>query len=414
MKIQPHPGPRGVLLNLFSVALSAVNGRRCVAEYLARHALSAQKIRAIAIGKASASMMQGVLDAEPARLDAGLVITKAGHAERFEARAPIVQLESAHPYPDQRSLDAGQRLLQFIHALPPAQTLLFLISGGASALVEVLPSGIDARRLHEFNQWLLGQGWPIEVMNRIRKSVSLIKAGRLASELSGRNVLQLMISDVPGDDMSVIGSGLLIPSRDPISGPENLPAWLTAMQTDVPPPPLPDSACFSSIESHIIANNTRLRGAAADAAQAEGFSVQCNESIEGDAVAQGTRIAHTLLDGPAGVYLWGGETVVRLPSQPGRGGRCQHLALAAACELSGRDKVTLLAVGSDGNDGPGDVAGALVDGQTLVRGRDGGAGDPQAALTAADTGSFLAASGDLIDTGPTGTNVMDLVIGLKT
>jgi len=414
MKFHAHSDRRQILLNLFSASLAAVNGRRCVAEFLSARPPAIQSIRAIAIGKAAASMMQGVLDVAALPLTAGLVITKSGHTQQFGSGVPIRQLESAHPYPDQRSLDAGQALLAFIHQTPPEAGLLFLLSGGTSALVEVLPPGIDARRLHDFNQWLLAQGWPIDVMNRVRKSVSLIKAGRLAHELGGRKTLQLLISDVPGDDLSVIGSGLLVPSHDTIGLPETLPAWLPALQAEVPAPPAPGDPVFANIESHIIANNDRLRAAAAGLAQSLGFSIQANTQLAGEAAQLGRRFAQTLCQGPAGIYLWGGESVVRLPAESGNGGRCQHLALAAGCELAGRDDVLLLAAGSDGTDGPGEVAGALVDGQSVLRGRDGGGGDPEQALRAADAGSFLAASGDLIDTGPTGTNVMDLVIGLKT
>lgn len=369
----------------------------------------------MAIGKAAASMLQGVLDQSAHQLEAALVITKVGHTEDFSnAPLAITQLESAHPYPDARSLAAGEHLRQFIHDVPPDIELLFLISGGASSLVEVLPPGVDAQVLHDFNVWLLARGWPIDVMNQLRKSISLIKAGRLARMLGGHQVLQLVISDVPGDQLSVIGSGLLVANEDAANPPAVLPDWVTRLQARVTGAPPASDPCFTGIQSHIIASNSQLRVRAASAAHRLGYAIQCNAQLEGDAAEQGQAIARHLVDGPPGVYLWGGETVVSLPEQPGQGGRCQHLALAAARELAGHNDISLLAVGSDGNDGPGDVAGALVDGQTLMRGHDAGAPAPEHALRAADAGRFLTASGDLIDTGPTGTNVMDLVIGLKT
>lgn len=406
---------RDVLLNFFSQSIQTVNGRHCVAAFLSEHALPAQKVRVIAIGKAAASMMQGVLTEHADQVDAGLIITKTGHTESFEACTPhIVQLESAHPYPDQRSIDAGRHLLRFLEQTPYESGLLFLISGGTSSLVEVLPEGIEVEQLHALNCWLLAQGWPIEMMNQVRKSVSLIKAGRLAQHVAGHAVMQLVISDVPGDDLSVIGSGLLVPDVAVMGMPEHLPNWLVHMQALVPAAPAADDNCFATIQSHIIVSNARLRSEVARLAERNGYVVCCNEVLDGDAAIQGVAIARTLIDGPPGIYLWGGETVVTLPAQPGQGGRCQHLALAAAEVLAGYDGLVLLAVGTDGTDGPGDVAGAMVDGQTLNRGRDAGASSPSVALRQADAGSFLAASGDLVDTGPTGTNVMDLVIGLKT
>jgi len=406
---------RRILLNIYSNSLKRVSGRECVAEFLSRHALPAQKVRVIAIGKAASSMMQGVFEKYADQVNAGIIITKPGHTESFTASAPhILQLESAHPYPDQRSIEAGRQLLGFIDETPSDVGLLFLISGGASSLVEVLPENIDVEQLHRLNRWLLAQGWPIDRMNQIRKAVSLIKAGRLAQRVAGHAVMQLVISDVPGDELSVIGSGLLVPDAQSTVLRDQLPDWVAHIQSQVPASPTAGDSCFARIESHIIASNSYLRAEVVRQANAMGNVVQCNQPLEGDAALQGTAIARALIEGDRGIYVWGGETVVTLPPQTGQGGRCQHLALAAAETLAGHDDLTLLAVGTDGTDGPGEVAGALVDGQTLLRGKDAGAMSAGNALQLADAGSFLAASGDLVDTGPTGTNVMDLVIGLKT
>lgn len=415
MKSLYKTGARDVLLNLFSMSLRVVNGQQCVANFLSRHALPAPKVRVIAIGKAAASMLQGVLAGHARQVEAGLVITKAGHTERFDAElTSITQFESAHPYPDQRSIEAGRLLLDFIEQAPRDTGLLFLISGGASSLVEVLPDAGDVAQLQKLNHWLLAQGWPIDQMNQVRKSVSLIKAGRLARWIGGHAVMQLVISDVPGNDLSVIGSGLLAADTHVGSLPDALPDWIVQMQAQVPAAPAANEACFARIESHIIASNHLLRAEVTRLAGAMGYTVRCNQFVDGDAARQGLALARMLIEGAAGIYIWGGETVVPLPPQPGQGGRCQHLALAAAQILAGHDNMTLLAVGSDGTDGPGEVAGALVDGHTLERGRDAGALTAAEALQRADAGRFLAASGDLVDTGPTGTNVMDLIIGLKT
>jgi hydroxypyruvate reductase len=164
----------------------------------------------------------------------------------------------------------------------------------------------------------------------------------------------------------------------------------------------------------ILADNRRARRAALAHARALGYAVhEPAELLAGDAAAAGRRLAAILLEGPPGVTIWGGETTVRLPPAPGVGGRNQHLALAAAGVLAGSDSCYLLAAGTDGSDGPTEDAGALVDGCTLQRASLEGF-DAESSLAAANAGPLLEASGDLIATGPTGTNVMDLVIGLKS
>jgi hydroxypyruvate reductase len=155
------------------------------------------------------------------------------------------------------------------------------------------------------------------------------------------------------------------------------------------------------------------KSAAAAAGRRVGLRVQLDEHpVDGDAALAGRRLARALLDGPRGLHIWGGETTVRLPDTPGRGGRNQHLALAAAIELAGHPDVLLMSAGTDGTDGPTDDAGALVDGFTLERAADAGL-DAAASLARADSGSLLESSGDLIRTGPTGTNVMDLILGYR-
>ena len=165
---------------------------------------------------------------------------------------------------------------------------------------------------------------------------------------------------------------------------------------------------------HIVANLQMAREAAELRARELGFQVHRQDRfIEGDAAETGRGLADELLQGPEGITIWGGETTVELPPEPGRGGRNQHLALAAATRLAGSGNCYLLSAGTDGTDGPTEDAGALVDAETLLRGTQEGM-EAERCLTAADAGAFLEASGDLITTGPTGTNVMDLIIGLKS
>ncbi len=400
------------LLSLYQAALRSVNGEQAVRQYFEEHPLPGEWA-VVAIGKAAAAMAKGGQQALGERLHSGLVITKYGHA------APSLQanrwrvLESGHPLPDENSLRAGETLLEFLHQLPNEIPLLFLLSGGASSLVEVLPDGLGLEELERVNDWLLSSGLTIGEMNRVRKHLSAIKAGRLARHLGGRRCLQMLISDVPGDDPATIGSAPLYPSAA-LTLPNNLPEWLKELVDTGEPSPEESEPVFATIETHIIASNARARQAVSEAARSIGLTVKDHPGhFQGKVDTLAAEFVDELLASPAGVLLlWGGESSVALPLNPGRGGRNQHMALAAAKLLAGREDCLLLAAGTDGSDGPTEEAGALVDGMTVRRGEEEGS-SAEAALREADSGRFLEVSGDLIETGPTGTNVMDLVIAWK-
>ena len=403
---------RQQLLEIFRTAVSAVGGQACVSEYLRRHS-PANPIFLIAFGKAACAMARGAHETLGDRILGGLVITKRGSSEPL----PWPVLEAGHPMPDESSLKAGERLIEFVKSIPQDAQVLVLLSGGASALVEALPSGLGLAQLRELNRWLLGAGLDIHAMNAIRKRISLLKGGRLAQLLYPRKVLCLAISDVSGDDPRSIGSGPLVvePEADTPQLSAGAPEWLRTALQQAPPLPRPNDACFRSVEFKIIARLDDAKRAAAETARKLGYKVKSHaEFIEGDAVETGEQLARGLLESEPGVVqMWGGETTVRLPPNPGRGGRNQSLALSAARVLKGRENVWLLSAGTDGSDGPTEDAGALVDGATVARGKLHGL-DADVALAKADAGTFLEASGDLIHTGPTGTNVMDLMLGLKS
>ena len=395
---------RRQLLDIYQAALHAVAGDRAVAAWLQAHSLEGEWA-VLAVGKAAGAMVQGAREGLGARLCEVLVITKAehgGHAHRGEQ-----WLEGGHPVPDERSLAAGEALLDFLAQLPQERPLLVLLSGGASALVEVLPAGVDVAQLAEVNRYLLGAGFDIDTINRVRKRLSLIKGGRLLPYLQGRRCVQLLIADVPGDDPAVIGSGPLIPSIEPPL-PE-LPDWVARLCRD-------DSSSMSSgqgCESHIIANNRLACEAAATRARAMGLPVTVHdEPFQGPVKQVAEVCSRELLEGAYGLHVWGGESTVVLPAEPGRGGRNQHLALLAAKYLAGQANVLLLAAATDGSDGPTSDAGGLVDGHTIARGEAEGF-SAELAQARANAGGFLEASGDLLSTGATGTNVMDLVIAWK-
>lgn len=401
------------LLAMMHAGLSAVHGRGRVAQWLREPGLSGP-VWVIAIGKAAAAMAAGAKDVLGGRLQRGLLVTKSGHLTGYDADlSGFCCYESGHPIPDVRSLTAGEKLIAFLQDAPADGQLLFLLSGGASSLVEILPDEVDLNDLRKANSWLLAGGLSIEVINEIRKRLSCIKGGRLIQHLGGRRTVVLMISDVIGDQPASIGSGLLAPDVSVPSPPIALPGWLQRYADRAPLPPLAKDSRFNSITSVVIACLKDARQAACDCARGLGYKVRpADDYLHGEAQQVGRELARELLQGPAGVRVWGGETTVNLPPAPGRGGRNQSLALAAALELSGQQGVWLMSMGTDGSDGPTEDAGALVDGGTVRRGR-AKSFDPVRCLASADAGSFLEASGDLIRTGPTGTNVMDLVIGLK-
>ncbi len=403
--------PRRDLLTIYRAALAAVEGRAAVRRHLERHPPDGD-LHLVAVGKAATSMALGALDALDTRVVDGLVICKTGHGDPELARARrLAYLESEHPVPGAASLAAGRALIAYLETAPDEARFLFLGSGGASSLVEVLPDGCDLAWLRRLTDWLLAGGYDIGTMNRVRKAASRIKGGRLRRWLRGRPALNLLISDVPGDDPAVVGSGLLVPDRVPPAPlPAALPDWARA-------PLQGDGEVIDSrpdgVETVLVACNADARAAARDAGVALGYPVRGGDGeLDGDAVDAARLLVSELEAGPPGLLVWGGETTVRLPEAPGRGGRNQHLALAAARLMAGRDDLMLLAAGTDGTDGPGEDAGALVDGGTVARG-ELHAASAEDHLGRADAGTFLAAAGDLLQTGPTGTNVMDLALGLR-
>ncbi len=412
MRGNPGDSPRQQLGMILDAALGAVRGTACVSKHL-RLRDPCESAYMLAVGKAACAMARGAIEVLGDRIVDARVVTKHGHGEPL----PWQVIEAGHPVPDEHSIEAGWQVVQFAGRLPADALVLVLLSGGASALLELLPDGVALSDLQAVNHWLLGSGLDIASMNRIRKQLSLVKGGRLARLLYPRRVLCLAISDVPGDDRRAIGSGPLVPDEDlqkPLDVtcmPENLRAILSRGN----PAPAPDDPCFNAVEFRIVARLDDAKRGAAEEARRMGYAVEVEaEFVYGDAIAAGARMAERLLSGAPGVvHVWGGETTVKLPASPGRGGRNQSLALSAALLLRGVPGAWFLAAGTDGTDGPTQDAGALVDGGTIDRGASRGH-DAVDSIVRADAGTFLEASGDLIRTGPTGTNVMDLFLGLRT
>lgn len=360
--------PRAEAIALWQAGVAAVEGHAATARALQGPAPD----RILAVGKAAAPMARAALERFGPR--PCLVVTKDGHGTGLP---PGVELrEAAHPVPDARSLRAGAALRQAVAAMPAGSHLLLLVSGGASALAEDPVPGETLQSLAALNQRLLAAGLDIGAMNAQRRRFSRIKGGRLLSHFAGARVEVLAISDVPQDDIGVIGSGIG-------AAPETAPF---------------DYTC------RIVASNRIARDAAA--AQAT-LPVLANDECLHDTVpALAARIGERLRTMPRGVLIHGGEPTVVLPENPGRGGRNQALALALAREISGMSGIAVVVGGTDGTDGPTEAAGGVVDGTTWGPGA-------AAALAAADSGSYLAARDALLITGPTGTNVMDLLVACR-
>ncbi|MDZ7804238.1 glycerate kinase type-2 family protein [Thiohalophilus sp.] len=401
---------RSLLLSLYQAGLEAVAGQTVTRRYLRQRDWPADtSVAVLACGKAAPAMARGAEAVLGQRIDRGLLITKHGYGEA--GLSPRWQcLEAGHPLPDEASLQAGQRLLEYVAQLPPAMPLLSLISGGTSALLEVLPPGVSLADLQRVNTWLLGSGVDIAGMNRVRKALSCLKGGKLLNYLGERPVLNLMISDVRGDDPAVIGSGLLSPQQATL--PSNLPDWLRALLAKSATCP-PARAGLPTVEQHIVASNQEACEAVAEAARRRDLPVAIQPPCYGPVAEVASELAGFLRSAAPGIYVWGGEPTVELPSQAGRGGRNQHLALSLALALAGEPGISVLCGATDGSDGSGNDAGAMIDGTTVRQAADY-PGDASQALAQADSGTFLAEAGALISTGPTGTNVMDLVIAIKT
>jgi len=376
---------RRILLDVFDVALRAVDGRASVNRFL-REARLAAPVEVFAVGKAASSMARGAQDALGSAVERMLVITKDGHTDpALDAVTGVTQLQSAHPVPDLRSFSNAAELEERVKGLREGILPLFLISGGSSSLVEALRDGVSLAEVQALNEHGLASGWDITMLNIARGRLSRIKGGGIARLLGERRGLALFISDVPGDDPDVIGSGLL--GRD--------------------------AGIADGIERHVVATIETAVRAAQDGARAHGLNFEAvSTRFDGDVAAVTAELLARLRSGDVDGIVWGGESTVTVPPQHGRGGRNTHLALSFARELRAGEPWMLLAAGTDGTDGPTSDAGAIVDAQTIERAELGGC-DVERAWREFDSGSALEAAGDLLHTGPTGTNVGDILIAIK-
>jgi glycerate-2-kinase len=382
------------------------------------------RLRLLAVGKAAAAMAAELEALAGAALESGLAVTKDGHGLPL-ARCGL--RETAHPVPDARSEAAGREALALARREPAADALLVALSGGASALWSCPLPGLALADVAALTARLLAAGAPIDELNAVRKHLCELAGGRLARDAAAARIHVLALSDVPGDRLDVIASGPCAPDPttyadacaaiarrlEPEGVPPSLRDHLSAgVRGERPESPKPGDACFERVRTAILASNATAVAAALAAARAAGFEAREEPPFTGEARDVGRwLVARARAELPRRtplVLVAGGETTVRVRGD-GLGGRSQELALAAALELAGCDGIALLAAGTDGSDGPTDAAGAFADGGTVARARAAGL-DPLAALARNDSHRFFAAEGGLLRTGPTRTNVMDLVL----
>jgi hydroxypyruvate reductase len=391
-----------------------------------------RNILVVGCGKAAARMALAIEELLDDRVTGGIVVVKYGYALPLER---IKVVEAGHPIPDEAGLDGAHQMIELVRTAARENDLvLFLISGGGSALLPGPADGLTLAEKQRTTQMLLQSGATIQEVNAVRKHISKLKGGRFAKLVAPANLVSLILSDVIGDSLEAIASGptvadsttygdcLEIVRRYDLT--DKMPQAVVNLlrrgaEGAVDETPKPSDAIFHKVQNVIIGSNrTALNGAER---QAETFGYQawilssCVEGESRDVAKSHAALVKEIarrgqpLRRPACV-ISGGETTVTIRGD-GLGGRNQEFALAAAVEIGGLDGVIILSAGTDGTDGPTDAAGAIVDASTVQRGRVRGL-DAAASLARNDSYHFLKATDDLLITGPTFTNVMDLQVML--
>jgi hydroxypyruvate reductase len=421
---EPVNSGRSDALRIFHAALRAADP----AEAVLRHAHIEGEFRRIFVvgaGKAGASMAQAVEGLLGERITAGLINVKYSHT------APLQRIElneCGHPVPDLNGMRGAERIAQIVSDAAGGDLLICLISGGASALLPLPVAGVELEDKQRLTQLLLACGANIHEMNCVRKHLSRVKGGQLAKLAYPARVLTLILSDVIGDNLDVIGSGPTVPDSSTFADAravldkyglwDQVPeAVAEHLRAGVEETPKPGDAVFQHVENVIVGSNRLAVDAAAVEARALGYrTLILSTLIQGEtrdvarmhaAIALEAAASGNPVEPPACI-ISGGETTVTIRGD-GLGGRNQEFALAAAIDISGSSNITILSAGTDGTDGPTDAAGAVVDGDTVT--------DAAAAnefLARNDSYHFFEAAGGLITTGPTNTNVADVRLMLIT
>ena len=425
--------------SIFEAAVRAVDPAEAIRRHVQRtgarlsigpETVDLEKVRqvvAVGLGKAGASMAGAVEGILGDRLSRGLVVTKYGHVQPTQK---IRLHEAGHPVPDDAGFAGAQALLEQVQGLGPDDLVLVLISGGGSALTPAPVAGITLGEKQALTKALLACGADIREMNTLRKHISRIKGGQLARAAAPARVYTLILSDIVGDPLDAIASGPTVPDPTTYQDalgildkyrirqeiPASIRSYLEAGAAGQhPETPKPDDPLFQRVKSVMVASNIQALEAAETEARRLGLQAMILSSfVEGEtreiarmhaALAMEVRASGHPAQAPV-CLITGGETTVTLKGK-GKGGRNQEFALAAALDIAGLPEVVVFSAGTDGTDGPTDAAGALADGATVERAKALGL-SPRGALDGNDAYPFFERLGDLVITGPTRTNVMDV------
>ena len=388
-----------------------------------------KRIIVVGMGKASARMAASLEALLGERIDDGLVVTADGYGVPTKR---VIIVEASHPVPDERGLKAAKRIARLVDEATEYDLVIVLISGGGSALLTLPSPGIALDDIKATNELLLRSGATIQEINTVRKHLSQLKGGQLAQRAFPATVLTLVLSDVAGDPLDAIASGPTV--GDPTTYEDaagilhNYGLWSEIPESvrnhielglsgAIPETPSPGEKVFSRVTTQIIGSGSLAAQAALNEARNLGYhTLLLTTTLQGEAREVGRVFAAIAreeirssqpLPLPA-LIVAAGETTVTVTGS-GKGGRNQELALSAALGIEGLPGVVIASVGTDGRDGPTDAAGGIIDGETISRMRQQNV-DPIQALAKNDSYHALSASGDLIITGPTGTNVADLCL----
>jgi len=432
-------------IDIFNAGVEAVKPARLIPQYLqltgntitvGQQTFEVDGVNGIyvlSVGKAAAAM---ALEAEKVlgdRITGGLVVTKYHHALPLQYCTII---EAGHPLPDENSVAAADKAIAFLKQLHANDLLICCISGGASALLGDVAASISLDDLQQLSSLLLQCGADIHEINTVRKHISTLKGGRLTQQVNGAQVVSLIISDVPGDELSVIGSGLTVPDNSTFMDAfkvlrkydliDDCPLPITryiieGIRGQVTETPKPGDTVFNRASNNIIGSNQVALQAALMHAQRSGYHTTItNNRLDGDAETQAALFVQQLVNyssAKPACLLMGGETTVTVKGN-GKGGRNQQFVLACMCELAKHgiqpaDVPVILSGGTDGTDGPTDATGAYISNE-LILSIQGNGLQPAEYLENNDAYNFFRQLNALLITGPTQTNVMDIVVALLT
>ena len=367
------------------------------------------KVYLVAIGKAGAQMAKAAYAQLGDKIQQGVAITKYDHSDGDIG--PMKVYEAGHPVLDENSIKATDEVLKMVEGLTEKDTVVFLVSGGGSALFE--SPLVSLEELQDINKQLLASGADIVEMNTIRKRLSAVKGGKFAAACAPARIVSVILSDIIGDPLDMIASGPAYPDastcEDAIAIVEKYDLDLSVDALELLHQETPDK--LDNVETYVTGSVRQLCAAASEAAQELGYkpvvltaSLCCEAKDAGSFLASIAQFHKDTDESLA--FIAGGETVVRLTGE-GLGGRNQELALSAACGIAGLENTAVFSVGSDGTDGPTDAAGGYVDGDTAPALEKLGVSIP-AVLRANDSYYALRNVDGLVITGPTGTNVNDV------